>query len=126
MDEEPVLSILVRNADNVESYPQGAVIFREGDKGEQMYAVRKGRVELSTGGQVLEAVEFGGIFGEMTLVGRSERSATAVALEECQLVPIDQKHFDRIVQLNPFLAREIMRVMAERLKAMNERLRSVG
>jgi CRP/FNR family transcriptional regulator len=121
-----VFSILVRNEDGFESYPKGTVIFREGDKGEHMYAVRKGRVELSTAGTPLEVVEYGGIFGEMILVGRSERSATAIAQEECEVVPIDQKQFDRLIQLNPFLAREIMRTMADRLKAMNERLKPIS
>ncbi len=123
MDERSVLSVLTRNAEKLETYPQGAIIFREGDKGACMYAVHTGRVQLSTGGHVLEVVGPGGIFGEMILVGRSERSATATALEESQLVPIDQTRFDRMVQLDPFLAREFMWIMAERLTAMNERLR---
>jgi CRP-like cAMP-binding protein len=63
----------------------------------------------------------------MILVGRSSgRSATAIAQEECQLVPIDQDRFYGIIQLNPFLAREFRRVMAGRLKAMNERFKSSG
>ena len=91
-----------------------------------MYAVHTGRVQLNTGSHVLEVVGPGGVFGEMILVGRSERSATAISLEDCQLVAIDQKQFDRMVQLNPLLARELMWIMAERLTAMNERLRTGG
>jgi CRP-like cAMP-binding protein len=127
MSEQPMFSVLTKNADEFETYPKGAAIFREGDRGDCMYVVRKGRVELSTGGEPLEVVESGGIFGEMILVGRSSgRSATAIAQEECQLVPIDQDRFYGIIQLNPLLAREFMRVIAERLKAMNERLKSVS
>jgi CRP-like cAMP-binding protein len=91
-----------------------------------MYAVHTGRVELRTGHHVLEVVGSGGVFGEMILVGRFERSATAIALEDCQLVPIDQSRFDRIIQRYPNLARELMWLMAERLTAMNERLKTGG
>ncbi len=126
MNDRSVLSVLTRDVETCETFPQGAIIFREGDNGECMYAVHTGRVQLSTGGHVLEVVGPGGIFGEMILIGRSERSATATALAECQLAPIDQKRFDRIVQLNPPVAREIMWIMAERLTAMNERLRLSG
>ena len=33
-----------------------------------------------------------------------------------------QERFDRMIQLNPFLAREIMRMMVDRIIAMNKRL----
>lgn len=126
MSERPVLSVLTRDVETFETFPQGAVIFREGDKGDCMYAVHTGRVQLNTGSHVLEVVGPSGVFGEMILVGRSERSATATSLEDCQLVAIDQKQFDRLVQLNPLLARELMWIMAERLTAMNERLKTGG
>ncbi len=126
MTDQPELSILTRDVKEYEGYPRGSVIFREGDRGGCMYAVHTGRVELRTGNHVLEVVGSGSVFGEMILVGRFERSATAIALEDSQLVPIDQSRFDQIIQRNPNLARELMWLMAERLTAMNERLRTGG
>jgi len=69
----------------------------------------------------VETVEEGGLLGEMSLVDDRERSASAVALVDCELVPIDEKRFLFLVQETPFFALEVMRTMARRLRAMNER-----
>ena len=59
------------------SFRPGEVIFREGDKGNEMYVVRSGEVDIELDGKVLETLARGGIFGEMALIDGSPRAATA-------------------------------------------------
>jgi CRP-like cAMP-binding protein len=126
MAEEGVFAIFTRNSDDYETYAAGAEVFREGDTGDCLYVVRSGVVDLLKGEIFLDSVEPGGAFGEMVLTGRPERSATAVAREETTVVRVDQARFDRVMSMNPFLARAFMRLIADRLSAMNERLKALS
>lgn len=58
----------------------------------------------------------------MALIDRNTRSATAVAKTACKLVPIDEKRFKFLVQQTPNFALQLMRIIAERLRRMDERL----
>ena len=97
-------------------------IFEEGDQGDCMFIVKEGVVDLLYKGKFLATVEKGGIFGEMALIDFLPRSATAVAKTDCVLVPVDEKHFSRLVQETPAFALQVMRVLVQRLRLMNESL----
>jgi CRP/FNR family cyclic AMP-dependent transcriptional regulator len=87
-----------------------------------MFLVRFGRVAIQVGDQTVEEVEAGGIFGEMALIDHAPRSASAVAVEDSELIPIDERLFVILVQDAPYFALDVMRVLAERLRKMNQRL----
>jgi CRP-like cAMP-binding protein len=101
-------------------YAAGEVIFATGDKGDAMYVVRSGEVVIERGGQVMETLGPGGIFGEMALIDGSPRSATARAKADCVVAPINEKSFLFLVHETPFFAIAVMRTLAERLRRMNE------
>ncbi|MGH7959663.1 MAG: cyclic nucleotide-binding domain-containing protein [Opitutaceae bacterium] len=103
-----------------ESFPADRVVFNEGERGDSMFAVPNGTVDLVMHGKVVETVEAGGVFGEMALIEDKPRSATAVVRREAKLVTIDRKRFMFLVQQNPFFALQLMTVMAERLRRMDE------
>lgn len=107
---------LFRHAGNRRAYAEREVIFREGEPGDCMYAVVEGEVEIRIGDRVLERTGAGGVIGELALIDRSPRSATAVAATPCVLAPIDEKRFQFMVQETPFFALQVMRILAERLR----------
>jgi hypothetical protein len=45
------------------TFKPGEVIFAEGDKGDKMYVIRSGEVEIERDGKVVEKLSHGGIFG---------------------------------------------------------------
>ncbi len=99
----------------------GETIFREFDMGAEMYVVLEGEVELSIGSNVVETLGPGEPFGEMALIDQAPRVATAVAKTACTLVVIPERRFLFLVQTTPHFALQIMKVMADRLRKMNER-----
>jgi CRP-like cAMP-binding protein len=105
-----------------ESFGAGEVIFEEGEPGEVMYVVQEGEVDIVVRGRLLETVGPGGIVGEMALIDTSGRSARAVARSDCRLTPINQTRFKVHAHHTPYFALQVMRVMAERLRLMNERM----
>jgi CRP-like cAMP-binding protein len=69
----------------------------------------------------VETVGEGGIIGEMGLIDRGPRSATAIAKTDCKLVPLNEQRFTFMVQETPNFALQVMRIMADRLRRMDAR-----
>ena len=111
---------IFKNERDVVSFAAGAVICQAGEPGDKMYVVQEGEVDILVNGKVMETAGLGGVVGEMALVDASHRSATAVAKTDCTLVPIDETKFKIVVHNTPFFAIQVMRVMADRLRRMNE------
>lgn len=106
----------------VRRFETGETIVSTGDDAKEMFFVRSGRVEIRVGDKTIEEIGQHGIFGEMALIDHSKRSADAVATEPTEIVPVDERLFVILVQDTPYFALDVMRVLAERLRAMNEKL----
>ena len=114
--------LLARFAGDFETFAAGQPIFTEGQPGNVMYIVKDGEVDLSVHGKIVETLGPGGILGEMALLDRKPRSATAVARTDCQLVPINEGRFQFLVQQTPYFSLEVIRVLAHRLRHMDEEI----
>lgn len=107
---------------------QGTVIFRRGDPGGGMFVVLEGQVELfvtNTTGErlVLETVEPGGYFGELSLLDGQARSAEAVAVEATTLFRLDRDHLEELFGKHPSAAFEVLSEVTRRLRQTNALLR---
>lgn len=102
-----------------ETWTAGDVIFAMGEATHCMYVVKSGQVQIRIGNAVLNTVEVGGIFGELSLFDDDVRSASAVALTDCQVVLIDKACFLERVREQPSIAIEIAKLMVSRLRATN-------
>ena len=102
------------------SFKAGETIFREGDAGEEAFVIKNGRVTISVDGRDLDQLGENELFGEMALVDKSPRAATAVATTDVELIPIGEKQFLYLVDETPFFALTVMRIMAERLRRQNK------
>jgi len=87
-----------------------------------MYVVVEGAVEIRIGETLLETVEPGGMIGEMALIEQLPRSATAVASKDSKVSAVDRKRFLFLVQNHPFFALQVMEVLANRLRRMDDTL----
>ena len=85
-----------------------------------MFVLSKGTADVMVNGQVVEQLQHGSVVGEMGIVSPGPRSATVVATSDCEFVAVDEKRFQFLVQQTPFFATQVMRVMAERLRAVNQ------
>ena len=101
-----------------QTFPAGRVIMKEGDAGVSMYIVIRGRITVSIKGTVVEQVGPGGTFGEMALVDKASRSATAVAATESQLLTISRSDFLNLVKTKPGFAISLLKTIADRLRTM--------
>lgn len=98
--------------------PAGHTLFREGDQGGGlMFVLSAGNADIVVGNRVVEHLQHGSIVGEMGLVSPGPRSATVLATSDCEFIAIDEERFQFLIQNTPFFAMQVMRVMAERLRA---------
>jgi len=97
----------------------GDSLFREGDKGEKIYVVLEGEMEILLGDLVLETAGPGSLIGEMALIDDSPRTASVVAKTPCRLAEIDRRRFHFLVQQTPHFATHVMKTLADRLCYMN-------
>jgi len=85
-----------------------------------MYAVLEGQVDIVVNGRIVETVVSGGIFGEMALIEKDRRTATAVASTDAKVVTVDERRFLFLIQQTPNFALHVMRVLSDRLRRMDE------
>jgi len=105
------------------SYKPGSVIFSEGDTGDKMYIIQSGRVGISKTierrqHQLAELIK-GDFFGEMAIVTRQKRTATATALDEVGLLAFDRQGFESMIEKNAKIAMNIIDKLCKRLQHSN-------
>lgn len=111
---------LFANNPEIVEIPAGKPLFTDDDEGKTMFVLASGRAEVIVNNRVIETLQPGNIVGEMGLVSPGPRSASVVAVSDCQFVAVDEKRFQFLVQQTPFFATQVMRVMAERLRNTNQ------
>lgn len=103
-------------------YGEGQTVFREGDDGDAMFYVLRGKITLSQGDKAVRAMNEGEYFGEMAMLLRTKRTMSAVASEaDTRLVAVSRENLDIVLRENPAVVLSILQEMAARLKATNEK-----
>lgn len=116
-------------------YPEGIILFNEGDPGDFMGFVVSGRLEVEKqtdfkGKQVILAILGKGSFiGEVALFDHNPRSTTVRAIEDSELVILKREALDTIMEQYPQtgikLLQGIIRILAIRLRKTTERLTKI-
>lgn len=111
---------LDRRADEFNrTYPKDAMIFSEGQPGEELYIIQRGSVKIVKivdNNEVLLAVlKQGDIFGEMALLESKPRSASAIAYEDCTVLAVNRENFERMVGSQPQIITRLTQLLAERI-----------
>ncbi|TAN41479.1 MAG: YihY family inner membrane protein [Nitrospirae bacterium] len=101
----------------VTTYNTNDFIFKEGDRGENMFQVLTGAVAVIKGGQVLKAANKGEYFGEMAMLLDVPRTADAIAVEDdTRIISINKNNFEFLLHEDPKLVLSFLKEMAKRLR----------
>ena len=108
---------------------RGDVLFKEGDAPDALYIVLSGRIAIAIDNKPLDSRESvvalmveGNLFGDLALLDGGARSALARALEPSTVLRIPYSAVEPQLSSNPDLLWGITRVLARRLRAMDEAL----
>ncbi|XP_038077371.1 potassium/sodium hyperpolarization-activated cyclic nucleotide-gated channel 3-like [Patiria miniata] len=102
-----------------EVYLAGDVIITAGSRGDAMYFIEHGMVEICVNNRVVGTLQDGDHFGEISLLIDERRVASVLAASTCDLYRLAKDDFEEVLEENP----EMRAIMAEVAK---ERLRKIG
>ena len=125
--EAPKLKLLAFTSERV-AFPSAHVLFREGDMGDAAYIIMEGAADVtvtSPAGPVLVATLGRNSFvGEIAILCDVPRTATVTAKERLVCLRISKELFLRLINEFPQMAVAVMRELALRLEASNQKLRA--
>ena len=102
-------------------WPDGSVIFHEGDRADRVLLVLEGRVKLvaterNGTGAVLAVRGAGELVGELAAVDGAPRSATALAMGAVSCAVVPAERFRAVLEAEPAAAMALVRILAGRLR----------
>jgi uncharacterized membrane protein len=109
-------------------YKAGQEIFSADQRGGTFYIIHAGQVELSITDDdgeklILELLESGDFFGELSLLDGGTRSATATAIQRTDTLVLDRAEFLELLQQRPHMAQDVMVALAKRIRRTDNLLR---
>src|SRR5689334_8719993 len=109
---------------------RGAVIFRKGDIGSKLYAVRAGAVRISAPSEegkdaIFNLVVPGELFGEIAFLDGGQRTADAVAIDNSELMVIERRDFIPLIRDNPEVALRLINILCARLRRTSEQVEDI-
>src|SRR5262249_3805283 len=110
----------------VATYQPNEIIFKEGDRGDGMYLIQKGSVQISSlinnaERRTLSNLTAGEFFGEMAIIDNVPRSATASAREETTVYFLGRQEVQRLLENSPRLAISFTKEFSGRIREFNRR-----
>ena len=103
------------------SLPAGALLFEAGSDPDGVYLVASGRLGVKTQGKTALSAEIerGELVGETGWLLKQQRSATVVALRDCELLLIPNPVMDSITAQSTQFSLALARLCARRLRHSN-------
>ncbi|HEY6803937.1 MAG TPA: DUF1003 domain-containing protein [Pyrinomonadaceae bacterium] len=109
--------------------PEGHTLFQAGDPGDSLFIVQSGEIELyikDTAGQkiVLTTAGIGDMFGELAMLDSGPRTATALALNDSDVLVLDRDDLILLFQRRPDAALHMLAALSGLTRKADELLRT--
>ena len=102
-------------------FDEGQFICRQGEEGQDLFAIIAGSVSIQQGSRVLAKVDTGEVVGELAFLDQQPRSADVVAAEPLRLLEIRGHDFQPLIEQHGTLARKLLQVLAARIRRTSSR-----
>lgn len=116
---------------NLKEYKKDQIIYYQGDIANCFYYLKQGRASvfmISPEGmeKTLNTTGSGEILGEAAFFDRMPRVSSAKALTDCKIVSIDNDKLMDLIQKNPSLAVELLKIQAVRIRLLSSQIDSMA
>jgi len=102
-------------------FAPGEMIFGQGDPGDTLYVLVDGYVDILRDGAVINTLGPGECFGEIAVLGETDRTASASAVDSIRTLVLDAPRFRRIVRESGEIGLAVIQAMGERLRVATRR-----
>jgi CRP-like cAMP-binding protein len=111
---------LVKHAKTVRA-GEGTVLVSEGVGGDEFFVIVSGTARVLRRGRRVADLVPGSSFGELALLDRGPRNATIMAATDLELLVVNRRAFNRLLDDLPGFARKLLAAVAARLRDADER-----
>jgi len=94
----------------------GKVLMRQGESGDEFFVVLRGNIVIEREGQRLARLGPGDFLGEIALIDGRPRTATATADGDADLLVLDHRHFETLLDEFPGVGRHVARTLVDRIR----------
>ncbi|MFY7909569.1 MAG: cyclic nucleotide-binding domain-containing protein [Emticicia sp.] len=108
------------------SFQEGKTIFKKGEIGNCMYIIYAGEIGIYDHETLLATFTKGDVFGELALLDAEPRSASAVVESDVLLFRIDQEDFFDLMEERNELLRSVLRILCQRIRTQNDKIRRLS
>jgi CRP/FNR family transcriptional regulator, cyclic AMP receptor protein len=102
-------------------YAKGSTIYRRGEKGDSLMVVLSGRIKISNTTAdrevILNFLGVGDLNGEIAALDGRERTADALALEDCEVFTVHARDLVPTLTAHPEAMIEIIKTLCEKLRS---------
>jgi CRP-like cAMP-binding protein len=92
----------------------GDILMLEGEPGDEFYVIVDGTVRIEKGERTIRSMTPGSFLGEIALVERRPRSATATATSDVTVLSLHQHEFDRLLETMPAVHKRVRAAIVRR------------
>src|SRR2546428_2939673 len=112
-------------------YPKDTVVFFENEAGDFFFTIVQGRIKVTILGDdgreiILSILGPGDFFGEMALLDNEPRSATAIAVEDAELLSLHRTDFQNTIGDNPSISHALIKILTARLRRANHQISTLA
>ena len=112
-------------------FPKDTVVFFENEEGDSFFMILDGRIKVTILGDdgrevILSMLGPGDFFGEMALLDNEPRSATAIAVEETELLSLHRTDFQTVLTDNRSITTALIKVLTARLRRANHQISTLA
>jgi len=113
-----------------QTIPPKNMVFKEGDKGDALYIVKNGKVNVlkrnsSGADSVLVSLGKGAVIGDMAIIDDQPRSASIATIQETTFLILTKDDFRNLLADVPEISFQILKMTTERLRATNVHLKEL-
>ena len=112
-------------------FPKDTVVFFENEEGDFFFMILEGRIKVTILGDdgrevILSMLGPGDFFGEMALLDNEPRSATAIAVEESELLQLHRTDFQTVLTDNRSIQHALIKILTGRLRRANHQISTLA
>ena len=111
--------------------PKDTVVFFENEEGDSFFCIVDGRIKVTILGDdgrevILSVLGRGDFFGEMALLDNEPRSATAIAVEDTELLSLHRNDFQSVLSDNRSIMSALIKILTARLRRANHQISTLA
>lgn len=101
------------------TFKPGEVIIEEGTESDTVYSIVEGHAQVTVNGIKVGEVLEDEIFGALSLLTNSPRTATVVADRRCLVMVVPRHQFETMIKTHPRICLSLMENMARQIVSLN-------